>query len=150
MVEKGQDVVILEAMKMENSISSDVLEAMKMENSISSDVAGRVTRIFVAEGDTVTENAALIEIGSADAKVETSAPVHHSANANKVLAPLPGRVISVLVNNGDKVKKGQDVVVLEAMKMENSISSDYEGTVVNINVTEGDTVSENAVLIEIE
>ena len=136
MVEKGQDVVIL--------------EAMKMENSISSDVAGRVTRIFVAEGDTVTENAALIEIGSADAKVETSAPVHHSANANKVLAPLPGRVISVLVNNGDKVKKGQDVVVLEAMKMENSISSDYEGTVVNINVTEGDTVSENAVLIEIE
>ena len=136
MVEKGQDVVIL--------------EAMKMENSISSDVAGRVKRIFVAEGDTVTENAALIEIGSADAKVETSAPVHHSANANKVLAPLPGRVISVLVNNGDKVKKGQDVVVLEAMKMENSISSDYEGTVVNINVTEGDTVSENAVLIEIE
>ncbi len=50
---------------------------------------------------------------------------------------------------GDKVKAGQDVVVLEAMKMENSIASDFEGTVLRIDVNVGDTVSENAPLVEI-
>ncbi|MEI2986420.1 MAG: acetyl-CoA carboxylase biotin carboxyl carrier protein subunit [Alistipes inops] len=64
-------------------------------------------------------------------------------------APLPGRVMDILVKVGDKVKTGQDVVVLEAMKMENSIASDFEGTVVRIDVNVGDTVAENAPLVEI-
>ena len=133
-IAKGQDVV--------------VLEAMKMENSIPSEVAGRVKR--VGEGDTVAENAPLVEIESADAvRSAAVSGTPATARSNKVTAPLPGRVMDILVKVGDKVKTGQDVVVLEAMKMENSIASDFEGTVVRIDVNVGDTVAENAPLVEI-
>ena len=135
-ITKGQDVV--------------VLEAMKMENSIPSEVAGRVKRVLVAEGDTVAENAPLVEVVHTDAAPTAAPTAAAGVHANRVTAPLPGRVMEVLVKVGDKVKVGQDVVVLEAMKMENSISSDYEGTVVRIDVNVGDTVSENAPLVEIE
>ena len=135
-IAKGQDVV--------------VLEAMKMENSIPSEVAGRVKRVLVGEGDTVAENAPLVEIESADAvRSAAVSGTPATARSNKVTAPLPGRVMDILVKVGDKVKTGQDVVVLEAMKMENSIASDFEGTVVRIDVNVGDTVAENAPLVEI-
>lgn len=76
-------------------------------------------------------------------------PVEASVATNKVVAPLPGRVFAILVKEGDTIKAGQDVVVLEAMKMENSISSDYSGRVHKIAVNIGDTVAENTVLLEI-
>lgn len=63
---------------------------------------------------------------------------------------MPGRILSVLVKPGDKVTKGQDVVILEAMKMENSITSDYAGTVKQVLVAEGDTVAVDSQLVEIE
>ncbi len=69
---------------------------------------------------------------------------------NTVNAPLPGRVIEFKVQVGDKVQAGQEVVILEAMKMENSISTDYSGTVKQLLVGPGDTVSTNAPLLEIE
>ncbi len=136
-VSKGQDVMII--------------EAMKMENSIPAEFAGRVKRILVAEGDTVAENGALIEFENADAKgSKPGAPAPNTGNpVHKVLSPLPGRIIDILVKDGDEVVKGQDVAVLEAMKMENSISSDFAGKVRRIAVAPGDTVPENTVLIEI-
>ena len=69
---------------------------------------------------------------------------------NAIVAPLPGRVIELKVAVGDKVSAGQEVIVLEAMKMENAISSDYTGTVKQIFVASGDTVATNAPLLEIE
>ncbi|HBX91266.1 MAG TPA: carboxylase, partial [Alistipes sp.] len=69
---------------------------------------------------------------------------------NTVNAPLPGRIIEVLVKVGDKVNAEDEVVILEAMKMENSITTDYAGTVKQILVSEGETVPTDAVLIEIE
>ncbi len=69
---------------------------------------------------------------------------------NTVNAPLPGRVLEVLVKVGDEVKSGQEVLVLEAMKMENSITTDYAGRVKQILVEAGETVPTNAVLIELE
>lgn len=68
---------------------------------------------------------------------------------NTVNAPLPGRIIEFKVQVGDKVKAGQEVVVLEAMKMENSVTTDYAGTVKQILVAAGDTVPTDAVLMEI-
>ncbi len=67
-----------------------------------------------------------------------------------VVAPMPGRILQVLVKPGDTVKKDQDVVVLEAMKMENSIASDYAGVVKRILVAEGDAVAAEAPLVELE
>lgn len=66
-----------------------------------------------------------------------------------VAAPMPGSIFRILVKAGDTVTKGQPVIVLEAMKMENSIASDYAGTVKRVLVKEGATVSADAPLIEI-
>ncbi len=67
-----------------------------------------------------------------------------------VEAPMPGNIFKILVKPGDVVTKGQNVLVLEAMKMENNITSDYAGKVKRILVQEGKSVSAGAKLIEIE
>jgi biotin carboxyl carrier protein len=123
-----------------------VLEAMKMENSITSDAAGYVKQILVVAGENVATDAVLIELGDAPAKVETPA-APKAVVGNKIVAPLPGRVISLKVKVGDTVNAGDEVVILEAMKMENSITSDYSGTVLQVAVAEGDNVATDAVLI---
>ena len=123
-----------------------VLEAMKMENSITSDAAGYVKQILVVAGENVATDTVLIELGDAPAKVETPA-APKAVVGNKVVAPLPGRVISLKVKEGDAVNAGDEVVVLEAMKMENSITSDYSGTVLKVAVAEGDNVATDAVLL---
>lgn len=66
-----------------------------------------------------------------------------------VKAPLPGVVTKVLVQNGQAVKKGETVLVLEAMKMENNIDADRDGKVQEVKVQKGDTVMEGAILITI-
>ena len=123
-----------------------VLEAMKMENSITSDAAGYVKQILVVAGENVATDAVLIELGEAPTKVEAPA-APKAVVGNKVVAPLPGRVISLKVKEGDAVNAGDEVVILEAMKMENSITSDYAGTVLKVAVAEGDNVATDAVLI---
>ena len=70
--------------------------------------------------------------------------------AGAVRTPLPGVILEVSVKVGDTVKRGQKVMILEAMKMENSITTDYAGTVKQILVAEGQTVATDAVLMEIE
>ena len=121
-----------------------ILEAMKMENSITTDHAGVVKQILVNVGDNVQTDAVIIEIG--DAAAPAAAPKAAVAG-NKVSAPLPGRVIALKVKVGDTVKAGQEVAILEAMKMENSITSDYAGTVQQILIGEGDTVQSDATLM---
>lgn len=69
---------------------------------------------------------------------------------NTVTAPLPGRIIAVKVQVGDTIKSGDEVVILEAMKMENSITSNHSGKVKQILVREGENVATEAVLIEVE
>ncbi len=130
-----------------------ILEAMKMENSITSDFAGYVKQIFVAEGDSVQADAVLVEIAdSMDEVTEaaTAATKRVALTDKTVTAPLPGRVIEIKVKAGDEVKAGQEVMVLEAMKMENSITSDFTGRVAGVLVAEGDSVQSEAPLIVIE
>ena len=123
-----------------------VLEAMKMENSITSDVSGYVKQVLVVEGDNVQTDAVLLEI--VDAPIEApKAEAPKAVAGNKVAAPLPGRVIALKVSVGDVVAAGAEVAVLEAMKMENSITTDYAGTVQQILVAEGDNVQTDAVLM---
>lgn len=69
---------------------------------------------------------------------------------NKILqvkAPMPGLVLSVLVAEGDEVKKGDSLLVLEAMKMENMIKSPTDGFIKKIEVKQGNTVEKNELLI---
>ena len=130
-----------------------ILEAMKMENSITTDYAGYVRQILVAEGDTVAADAILIEIADSMDEAEGDAAAEKrvtAADGNTVNAPLPGRVIEIKVKAGDKVAVGQEVMILEAMKMENSISSDYAGEVLGLLVAEGDTVQADQPLLVIK
>lgn len=67
-----------------------------------------------------------------------------------VTSPMAGAVKSVLVKQGDTVRKGQPLVILEAMKMENQITAPTAGTVKSIDVAEGEQVQEGHVLIVLE
>ena len=123
-----------------------VLEAMKMENSITADFGGVVKQILVAVGDNVASDAIILEIGDAAPAAAPAAPAA-VVSGNKVVAPLPGRVITLKVKVGDSVSAGDEVALLEAMKMENSITSDYTGTVQQILVAEGENIATDAVIM---
>ena len=70
--------------------------------------------------------------------------------AGRVQTQMPGAVVKILVAAGDAVKKGQPVVVVEAMKMENEFKAPHDGIVSNILVDEGQTVDAGAVLLMVE
>lgn len=72
------------------------------------------------------------------------------AGGEKVNAPMPGTILSVNVKVGDAVKKGQVLVVLEAMKMENEIMSPVDGTVTFVGVNQGATVESGSAICVIE
>ena len=69
---------------------------------------------------------------------------------SNVVSPMPGTILDIKVSVGDKISEGDVVVILEAMKMENEITSEFTGTVAAIKVKKGDTVDTDAVLIEIK
>jgi biotin carboxyl carrier protein len=71
------------------------------------------------------------------------------ANAAAIMSPLPGLIQKVLVKVGDQVKAGQNLLIMEAMKMENEIQAKNDGTVTSINVKEGDSVEEGIELVAI-
>lgn len=72
-----------------------------------------------------------------------------ASNGTKVTSPLPGVILDVFVNAGDAVKAGQKLCILEAMKMENEITADADGTVTEVKVRKGDSVLESDVLVVI-
>jgi len=77
-------------------------------------------------------------------------PAAASAGKSGVKSPLPGVILDIKVNVGDTVKKGQVVIILEAMKMENNINADKDGKITAINVNKGDSVLEGTDLVIIE
>lgn len=68
----------------------------------------------------------------------------------KVYAFIPGTIIDIRIKEGDKVKKGDILILLEAMKMKNRVICPIDGTVKLINVSLNQTVAKNALLLEIE
>ena len=68
----------------------------------------------------------------------------------EVVAPMPGTIIDILVNEGDEVLEYQEVIILEAMKMENAIPTPEAGIVKEIKVKVDDKVSTNQVLMVLE
>ena len=72
-----------------------------------------------------------------------------STTQGAVKTPLPGVILQVKCNVGDTVKRGQTLIILEAMKMENNINADRDGKIIEIKVHKGDSVLEGADLVVI-
>jgi len=70
--------------------------------------------------------------------------------SEEILAPMPGKIIEILVNVGDEVKEDDELLILEAMKMENPICAPVDGTVKEIKVKEKDLVEVDQLLVVIE
>ena len=147
------------------------MESMKMENVVASEYTGTVKNVLVQAGQNVMQDDKLVEIETvaetaaapkavaapapkpAPAPAATPAPAPAAAPApvggNKISSPLPGSVISVAVKEGQAVKKGDTLLVLESMKMENPILSDCDGTVTKIAVAAGQSVMQDDLLVVI-
>ena len=76
--------------------------------------------------------------------------IKKDASLQQIKAPLPGIIMNVLVKEGDEVKRGSNLLVYEAMKMENKLVSEREGIVKSIKVNPGDSILQGDVLLEIE
>ena len=146
-----------------------VIEAMKMANDIVSDVEGTVQRIAVTEGQSVNQGDLLVEMvadavaapaaaaapapkaASAPAAAPAPAPATPkvAAGAKVVEAPLPGTITKVLVKPGQALKAGETVCMMEAMKMENSITVEFAGTVKSVLVEVGAQVQSGQALVEL-
>ena len=146
------------------------MESMKMENVVASEYTGTVKNVLVQAGQNVMQDDKLVEIetvavAAAPAPAPVAAPQPKPAPApaaapaptpaaapvggNKISSPLPGSVISVAVTEGQAVKKGDTLLVLESMKMENPILSDCDGIVTKIAVAAGQSVMQDDLLVVI-
>ena len=147
------------------------MESMKMENVIASEVTGKVKSVLVQPGQNVMQDDKLVEIevataaapapeapqaapaapkaapAPAPAPAPKAAPAAAPAGGTKVTSPLPGSVIKVLVSEGQAVKKGDTLLTLESMKMENAILAECDGTVSKIAVTAGQNVMQDDLLV---
>lgn len=163
MVQAGQDI------KKGDTLLT--MESMKMENVIASEVTGKVKNVLVQPGQNVMQDDKLVEIEvaaaaapapapetpkpapaapktePAPAPAPKAAPAAAPAGGTKITSPLPGSVIKVLVSEGQAVKKGDTLLTLESMKMENAIMAECDGTVAKIAVTAGQNVMQDDLLV---
>lgn len=91
-------------------------------------------------------DASEVKAAPAAAPKAAAAPAPAPAGGVKVNAPMPGNILSVNVQNGASVKKGDVLMILEAMKMENEILAPADGTVASLSVSAGNTVDTGALL----
>lgn len=83
------------------------------------------------------------------AKTAAAAAPAATVSGDGVIAPMPGQIKAILVREGDKVKAGQKLLIMEAMKLENKIPATHDGVVKHILVRDGDIVSQGQELIVI-
>lgn len=115
---------------------------MKRLNVIVNGTSYDVVVEELKEGEVVTPKAAA---PAAPVAAAPAAPVA-AGEGTKVTAPMPGNMWKVVAKQGQAVKKGDVLVILEAMKMENEIMSPCDGTVVTLAVTEGQAVDTDALI----
>ena len=112
-------------------------------------VNGNVYEVTVEEGFTGAASApkaAAPAPKAAPAAAPKAAAPAGAAGAVAVTAPMPGKILGVKASAGQAVKRGQVLLILEAMKMENEIVAPQDGTVATINVAVGDSVEPGATL----
>ena len=138
-----------------------------MENNVTAEADGTVKAIYVEPGKTVMQDDKLLDLeteaaAAAPAPAPAAAPAAPKAapapkaeapkaaapaDGYKVTSPLPGSIIKVMVSEGQDVKKGDTLLTLESMKMENAVMADRDGKVAKIAVTAGQTVMQDDLLV---
>ena len=120
---------------------------MKKYNVTVNGTAYEVTLEAVDASEVKTSPAPAAAPAAAPAPTPAAAPAAPvSGGKETVSSPMPGNILAVNVTNGAAVKKGDVLMILEAMKMENEIMSPCDGTVLSVNVTKGASVETGAVL----
>ena len=92
----------------------------------------------------------LIGTAPAPAAAAPAAPAAAPEGGEQVTAPMPGTILSINVAAGDTVKRGQVLIILEAMKMENEIMCPCDGKVASVNTSKGGTVESGTLLCVIQ
>lgn len=103
----------------------------------------------ITDGSAPVQAAAPSATAAPAAPAPAAAPAHAAGEGTKVTAPMPGNILDVKVNTGDTVTKGQVLMVLEAMKMENDIVAPCDGKVTSVVAKKGDTVNASDTLATI-
>ena len=114
-------------------------------------VNGKTYEVEVEEVGAASTAPVSLPEPKAAAPVETAAAPKAAAPAGAavVKAPMPGTILDVKVSVGQQIKKGDVLVILEAMKMENEIVADQDGTVASVNTTKGASVNSGDVLVSL-
>ncbi len=126
------------------------VEIIKFEDNIAKvEVNGTQYKVEVHSNKQTTKTPTLVRKAmptNGGSKIKKSVPT----GGFKVVAPLPGTIVQLKVAVGDEVKKGQKVLIMEAMKMENDIHTEKDGIVKKIHVAPADAVLQGDLLIDIE
>lgn len=144
------------------------IESMKMENNIAAECDGTISKIYVEAGKSVLQDDKLFDItlsaeapkaeapkaapvapAAAPAPAPAPAPVAKPAagSGSPMKSPLPGSIIKVLVTEGQAVKRGETLLTMESMKMENEIKAEKDGVIVSIAVAPGQNVMQDDTLL---
>lgn len=129
----------------------EVERVIKGASSLTRGVASKPTEVRVAQSTPISREEVVIPKVSEEIKETIVVEPTPAADGNQnIVSPMPGIILDIKVAVGDRIAEGDIVAVLEAMKMENEITSEVSGTVAAIKVKKGDTVDTDAVLIEIK
>ncbi len=103
-------------------------------------------KVFEAEVEEVGGEKA-VQATATKAAPAPPSPLPQAGSGNSIVAPMPGKILSIKVKKGQQVNAGDTVLILEAMKMEQEIKSSISGTVSEIPVSEDDTVKKDQPLV---
>ncbi len=133
--------------RLETPAGTRLVSAAETEDGMSLRIDGELRRLRVVR----EESALVVVLAGRNHRLRTVDPLEpprvESVRGGQLIAPLPARVTRILVKTGDAVKKGAPVIVLEAMKMEITLTAPSDGAVADIRYAEGDVAPEGAELV---
>jgi biotin carboxyl carrier protein len=128
------------------------VEIQDFEDNIAHiEVNGTVYEVEVEQKETTrSKTPKLVRSQVQTKRTESKIKKQVSSASASVKAPLPGNIFKILVKEGDEVAKGDKIMIMESMKMENNVLAEKDGKITSIKVKEGDSVLQSDVLAEIE
>ena len=133
-----------------------VVESMKMEQMITSDFSGKIAAITVNVNDQISAGDALLKFENSNLQTEpvSKQPIvkndkSNDSSSQNISSPMAGVILKIEKNTGDSISQGDLLIVMESMKMEQMIKSDYDGSIDSIEVSVNDQVLAGQLLIKI-